>query len=181
MKTTSITLLLAACLTGGGVIAQTAPVGGPDAKGNAPIKRAHTVNDGSAKPAANSFTQSQAMHHIEKSGYTGVSGLVKGSDGVWRGAAMKNGAPVNVAMDFKGNVTQGMTSAPMPMASSSGAMATSGDTASMPATGSTGMRHRHHHRHHHHHGGGGVARSGLDRNRNGISDKEDRALAHGHE
>ena len=32
--------------------AQTAPVGGPDANGNAPVKHVHTVNDGSARPGA---------------------------------------------------------------------------------------------------------------------------------
>ena len=112
MKTTLILAALAASLVAGGSIAQTAPANTSTAKGNSAIKAPHTVNDGSAKPGRNSFTRGQAMKHIEKSGYTGVTGLTKGSDGIWRGTAMKNGSPVQVAMDFKGNVTEGGGSAP---------------------------------------------------------------------
>ena len=117
-----------------------------------------------------------------------MTGLTKGKDGVWRGTAMKGGTSVNVAMDFKGNVTQGMApmaaSAPMasgaPMTASSGAAA---PTAMASATTThAGIRH-----HHHHAGAGcntnpgpnGVACSGRDRNRNGISDKEDKAIQTG--
>ena len=186
MKTALISLLLAASASGA-VLAQTAPVGGADAKGNAPIKHAHTLNDGAAKPAANSFTHDQAVRHIEHTGFTGVTGLTKGKDGVWRGTAMKGGASVNVAMDFKGNVTQGMapmaTGAPMgtgaPMTAPSGAAPTAMASAT---TTHAGMHH-----HHHHTGVGcntnpgpnGVACSGRDRNRNGISDKEDKAIQSG--
>ncbi len=110
MKKTIIMLALAAGLAAGGAIAQTAPVGGSGAKGNSAIKAVHTVNDGAAKPAHNSFTEKQAVRHIEKSGYTSVSTLTKGDDGIWRGTAMKSGAPVSVALDFKGNVTEGAPS-----------------------------------------------------------------------
>ena len=184
MKITLTTLLLATALAGS-ALAQSAPVGGPDAKGNAPIKHAHTVNDGAAKPGANSFTMGQAMRHIEHSGYTGVNGLVQGNDGVWRGMAMKNGAPVSVAMDFKGNVSQGMTAA----GATSGPRSATAAPMAAPAMASESMptRHMMHHRYRHHHhvmrgcatnpGPNGVACSGRDRNRNGISDKEDRAIA----
>ena len=110
MKNMLIMVALGAALSAGGAIAQTAPAGGPDAKGNSAIKAVHTVNDGAAKRAHNSFTQKQAIKHIEKSGYTDVSALTKGDDGIWRGSAMKSGAKVNVALDFKGNVTEGMSS-----------------------------------------------------------------------
>ncbi len=185
MKTTLVSLVLATALAGG-AFAQTAPVGGPDAKGNAAIKHPHTVNDGSAKPGANSFTRGEAMRHIEHSGFSGVGGLVKGKDGVWRGTAIKGGAAVNVAMDFKGNVTQSMA----PVAASA-PMASSAATAPMPATTeptdtAPAMSHHHlrHHRRHHATGVGcntspgpnGVACSGRDRNKNGISDKEDHAI-----
>ncbi len=119
VKTSLITLFLAgaaAC----SVHAQSAPVGGPDARGNSPIKHAHTINAGSATPGANSFTQSQARRHIEHLGYTDVSALTKGKDGVWRGTAMRGGLPVDVALDFKGNVTQAVANAgtqPAPMTS----------------------------------------------------------------
>jgi opacity protein-like surface antigen len=112
MKRTLTTLVLATALAGS-AFAQTAAVGVPDAKGNAAIKAPHTVNDGAAKAGRNSFTQRQAMQHIRKSGFTNVSALTKGSDGVWRGKAMKNGMAVDVAMDFKGNVTEGTAAGSM--------------------------------------------------------------------
>jgi Ni/Co efflux regulator RcnB len=156
----------------------TAPVGGADAKGNAPLKHRHTINDGSAKPGANSFTEGQARQHILNSGYTDVTGLTKGQDGVWRGTATHNGASVQVAMDFKGNVTeaaQGAQGGGGAMTSGSGAAgagaqdgsgggsAAGGDTAAAGAASGgadasgkgaarPAKRHARHHRHHHRHG-----------------------------
>lgn len=78
---------------------------GEPAKSTSTIKTAHTVNDGGAEAGRNSFTQRQAREHIAKSGFTGVSALTKDDDGVWRGAAHKNGHLVKVALDFKGNVS----------------------------------------------------------------------------
>ena len=105
-------LLLAVFALGTAAFAQGS--GGSDAKGNAPLKAAHTVNDGTPKPGATSFTQAQARQHILKSGYDSVSSLAKGQDGVWRGVATKAGAEIGVALDFKGDVTEGRvtTSAP---------------------------------------------------------------------
>ena len=80
--------------------------GGPDAKGNAPLKASHTVDDGAPRAGATSFTRGQARQHILNSGYDAVSALTKGADGVWRGTATKGGASVRVALDFKGNVTE---------------------------------------------------------------------------
>jgi len=54
---------------------------------------------------SNSFTQDQAAGHIEKAGYSDVSGLTKTPDGLWSGTAKKNGKPVHVSVDFKGAVT----------------------------------------------------------------------------
>ena len=98
-------LMAAAFLSlGGAALAQAS--GGPDAKANAPLKASHTVDDGAPAAGANSFTQAQARRHIVHSGYDAVSALTKGSDGVWRGSATKNGAPVSVALDFKGDVSE---------------------------------------------------------------------------
>ena len=176
---------------------------GSDAKGNAPLKQAHTVNDGGARRGRNSFTEGQARKHILKAGYESVTGLAKGKDGVWRGMAMKGGASVPVGMDFKGNVSEGaapeaaatMSSttttstvaspAPMPMASSGASSAASTDQgAARPAKSAKAAHHRRHRRHH---AGSrcanptpnGAACSGVDKNGNGISDKEDRALKGG--
>ena len=58
-----------------------------------------------AVPGANSFTESQARSRLEKNGYSQVSGLTKGDDGIWRGAATKNGSSVHVTVDYKGNIS----------------------------------------------------------------------------
>lgn len=151
--------LAASVLIGGAAFAQTPA---EPAKGNAPLKPAHTINDGGARHGASSFTQRQAQRHIERSGFTAVTGLTKGGDGVWRGKATRNGQATDVAMDFKGNVTTPMTAAnasppamPMatPMARSSGPAATGGAaTTATTMTTSAGTGHRaNHHRHHRHH------------------------------
>ena len=54
---------------------------------------------------ANSFTEAQAKDRIEKAGFTSVSGLTKDADGIWRGKASKGGTAVEVALDYKGNVS----------------------------------------------------------------------------
>ena len=58
-----------------------------------------------AAKGRNSFTESQAQGRIAKAGYANVSKLMKNENGVWQGTAMKDGAKVNVALDYKGNVT----------------------------------------------------------------------------
>lgn len=190
--------LIAGLGLAGAASAQAVTSGGPDAKGNAPLKAAHTVNDGSAKRGANSFTEGQAREHILKSGFTDVTGLTKGADGVWRGVAMKDGVSMHVGMDFKGNVSSG---GPVVAVGTTGttltgraavdpamsAPAAGAATAGAAATGAAMVHHHaHHHGHHRHHhhwrhhhmAGGGVAKSGIDRDHDGISDKEDRALQH---
>lgn len=61
----------------------------------------------SAAPVAgaNSFTESEAKSRIEARGYSDVSNLMKDAHSIWRGKAMKDGQPVNVALDYQGNVT----------------------------------------------------------------------------
>ena len=67
-----------------------------------------TTGANAAQPAqgANSFSQGEARQRIESEGYTAVSDLKKGVDGVWRGHGTKNGASVGVWLDYKGNVGQ---------------------------------------------------------------------------
>lgn len=55
---------------------------------------------------ANSFTRGEARRRLQSRGYSHVAGLRKDHDGVWRGTAQKDGAPVNVWLDYKGNVGQ---------------------------------------------------------------------------
>lgn len=98
----STAILIGSALLATPALAQTAP-----AKNNAAIKDMHTVDDGSARRGANSFTQAQAREHIAKSGFTAVSALRKDKNGVWRGTAKKGGHTMHVGLDFKGNVSTG--------------------------------------------------------------------------
>jgi putative membrane protein len=59
---------------------------------------------GAPVAGANSFTESQALKRIEDQGYTNVMGLMKDSQSVWRGTAMKSGTSMAVALDYQGNV-----------------------------------------------------------------------------
>jgi hypothetical protein len=58
-----------------------------------------------AAKGRNSFTELQARGRIENAGYASVSKLTKNKNGVWQGMATKDGSKVNVALDYKGNVT----------------------------------------------------------------------------
>ncbi|MDO8323346.1 MAG: hypothetical protein Q8N10_15660 [Phenylobacterium sp.] len=64
-----------------------------------------TASDVAPEAASNSFTEGQAKGHIEKAGYTDVTGLMKGADGIWTAKAMKDGKSMDVSLDFKGAVT----------------------------------------------------------------------------
>jgi hypothetical protein len=68
------------------------------------VSSPNTMNPKAPVPGANSFTEGQAKSRIESNGFSNVSALQKDADGVWRGKAMKNGASVNVGLDFQGNV-----------------------------------------------------------------------------
>jgi hypothetical protein len=72
---------------------------------NPAVKDSHARTTTAAAKGRNSFTESQARGRIEKAGYSDVSKLAKNDNGVWQGTAMKSGGKVNVALDFKGNVT----------------------------------------------------------------------------
>lgn len=65
----------------------------------------------STNPAApvageNSFTEAQAKERIEAKGYTSVTGLVKGADGIWTGMGTKDGKSFEVKLDYQGNITE---------------------------------------------------------------------------
>jgi hypothetical protein len=65
---------------------------------------AKAAEPGAPLKGANSFTEGQAKDRIVAAGFTSVSTLAKDGDGIWRGSAMRDGASVSVAVDFKGNV-----------------------------------------------------------------------------
>ena len=62
------------------------------------------LDAGAPLKGANSFTEGQAKDRAMAWGATGVNGLTKDADGIWRGTATMDGKPSNVAIDFKGNV-----------------------------------------------------------------------------
>ena len=100
-------LAFVAALSGAG-LAQAqgaAPHANPDAPQNSALKDPHSQKAGSPAAGHNSFTMGQARGHIEKAGFTVVTGLMKDHDGLWQGSARKDGKRVHVAMDFQGNVT----------------------------------------------------------------------------
>jgi len=77
---------------------------------NSPAQPAVTTSDANRKTSAapvhgaNSFTMTEARRRIEAGGFAQVTALQKDRDGVWRGKAMRNGAPVSVYCDYQGNV-----------------------------------------------------------------------------
>ena len=93
---------IALMLSAGGAHAQNPPANnGPN---NNAINRKNGNNPGAPVAGANSFTEGQAKSRIEAKGFTDVSSLKKDSQGIWRGKAMKDGKPVEVSLDFEGNV-----------------------------------------------------------------------------
>ena len=87
----------------------TAPAAAPSAMpapaANAPAATADNAGTRNPPlPGANSFTEAQVRTRLEGMGYSGVTGLAKDDQSIWRGAAMKDGKNVNIAVDYKGNV-----------------------------------------------------------------------------
>ncbi len=67
-----------------------------------------TTDANAPQPArgANSFSRGEARRRIQSQGFQKVSSLHKDSGGVWRGRGSKDGQPVHVWLDYKGNVGQ---------------------------------------------------------------------------
>ena len=72
--------------------------------GNNAVNSAGQNNSDAPVAGRNSFTEGQAKSKIEQAGYSGVTGLKKDDNGVWRGKASKGGTSTNVSLDFQGNV-----------------------------------------------------------------------------
>ncbi len=94
---------LVACATSmvapGLVHAQTTSSHNPAVKSSAPAPVAAPAH------GATSFTRNQARGRLAKAGFTNISHLTKDPSGAWMATAMKGGQKVNVALDYKGNVT----------------------------------------------------------------------------
>ena len=110
-----IPLATAACLFTGIAVAQqatttrnstAAPPSATTSQSHNPAVATTTNANDSAAPAkgSNSFTEGQAKDRIAQRGYTNVADLKKDDNGVWHGTAQHGGSPVQVWLDYKGNV-----------------------------------------------------------------------------
>jgi putative membrane protein len=63
------------------------------------------VNSAALENGANSFTEAQAKSRLEDAGITGVTGLTKDENGIWRGRGSWQGRSVAVGLDFRGNIS----------------------------------------------------------------------------
>lgn len=63
------------------------------------------VNAAALENGANSFTEGQARSRFEEAGITGVTGLTKDGNGIWRGRGQWNGKAVTIGLDFRGNMS----------------------------------------------------------------------------
>ncbi len=98
MRLIPASLVVAALLTSSAV-AQT-----PNGPQNPAVKGVHDNNSSTPVSGANSFTKSEAKSQIEAKGYSHVTSLKKGSDGVWHAKATKDGHSGAVSVDYQGNV-----------------------------------------------------------------------------
>ena len=92
-----------------GAIAQTQNPPAKDGPQNSAINRPDSSNRQVDAPVAgrNSFTEGEAKSRIEKMGFSNVTDLKKDDNGVWRGRATKDGKPIDVSLDYQGNVIPG--------------------------------------------------------------------------
>lgn len=85
--------------------AQEAPK--PTTESEAPaVTTPDSTNPAAPVAGENSFTEAQAQERIEAKGYTAVTGLVKGEDGIWTGTGTKDGKSFEVKLDYQGNITE---------------------------------------------------------------------------
>ena len=98
-------VLLTGLPSSGIALAQNASTNG---SANPPaVATGHADAKTAAAPVAgkNSFTKQQTAKRLRDHGYSQVKGLTKDDQGVWRGTAMKDGASVNVSVDYQGNIS----------------------------------------------------------------------------
>jgi hypothetical protein len=98
--------IASAALLVGVASAQTmAPQAADHSPANAVVKSGTVAATDAPASGANSFTEAQARTRFGKAGFADVSDLTKDDKGLWQGTATKHGKKVNVALDYKGNVS----------------------------------------------------------------------------
>jgi len=94
-----------AMATAGLAVAQGEPQSNPgSAPPNVAFKSPDQIGPGPLAQGQNSFTRDEARSRIEQAGYSRVEGLIQDAQGLWHARAMRDGRPVNVALDYKGDV-----------------------------------------------------------------------------
>jgi hypothetical protein len=83
---------------------QSGPAANPSAAQNPAVKSPNNMVNAPLAKGHNSFTKGEARVRIEKAGYSNVTNLALDGDGLWQAHATKDGQPVNVALDYKGDV-----------------------------------------------------------------------------
>jgi hypothetical protein len=83
---------------------QTGPAASPNAASNPAVKSPDHMTGAPLAKGHNSFTEAEARARMLKAGYANVSNLALDSDGLWHANATHGGQPVNVALDYKGNI-----------------------------------------------------------------------------
>jgi len=103
--TVAIAVAIAAgAVTSGMAQGQMPSMVSPNQPGNPALKSPDRMVAVSLAKGRNSFTRSQALHRIEQAGYRHVADLILDADGVWRANATREGHPIKVGLDYKGNV-----------------------------------------------------------------------------
>lgn len=106
----SLISTLALAFTAAAAFAQSPPPAQPKSPSPpaeampAPKSDAKGADAAGLMPGANSFTQAQAEKRIADAGFGKVTSLAKDDQGIWRGKAEKDGKPVDVGLDYRGNV-----------------------------------------------------------------------------
>lgn len=81
------------------------PTPDPNAAANPAVKSSDAQASTGLAKGQNSFTKAQAKGRITKAGYTDITGLTKDANGLWQAQATRDGQHVNVALDYKGDVS----------------------------------------------------------------------------
>lgn len=89
--------LAATALLGTAAVAQQSVPAAKEPQNNA-INRSDKPQPAQPVASRNSFTEGDAQSRIEAKGFTNVTDLQKGDNGVWQGKAMKDGKQVVVSV-----------------------------------------------------------------------------------
>ncbi|NTH49236.1 PepSY domain-containing protein [Agrobacterium rhizogenes] len=63
-----------------------------------------TTNPGAPVQGRNSFTEDQVRSRLAAAGFGTITDLKLDDQGVWRGTAVKDNKPAQVALDYQGNI-----------------------------------------------------------------------------